>query len=243
MDIEHPSRSSYPIAGNRHTHHHHQSSSSSNMEMESSVHLIPPGPAPLQHSTSSSMPKEEQDSFLQAHFSSPAITNHSNASISSGTYPISREKEDHGTLSQQHHYHQDVDRGSGQQGGKQDLSHCNSAPLSNFIPTLTQLPPQTTASQNLPSIHASTNNAIPPHSHAPLVDYPNCSVDMPQQEVSVTLQEITRVTHSVQAPISSFPPIPNDLSSSNPSSSNTGKLSGNNMLNLSSNKDSKRDTH
>ena len=91
----------------------------------------------------------------------------------------------------------------------------NPAHASNFLSTFTQLPPQVT-SQGLPSMgHTSSPMDTTPilsSSHAPassLVDYANRLPQVMTGDASI--HEVTQVTRSIQAPISSFTPLPNEV--------------------------------
>lgn len=170
---------------------------------------------------SNSLPKEDQDLFLRAHFSAAtppmcsvntAVVSLSSAAamvapsliaVTTGDHPppnISRT--DESTPHQQRY----------ESGDK----------TSSFLPALTQLP-TAAAVQAMPtskSGHAPTaeTTPLPPppshtHTSSSLVEFASQQQQMEQQQqdLVMSLHDVTRVTNSVQAPISSLTPLPNDV--------------------------------
>ena len=150
---------------------------------------------------SNALPPEDQESLLHAHFSSSATPT---SVVSSGAGPP---REDHSL--QQRHSHQ-------QQQQQEVLSSTgNPSHSANFLSTFTQLPPQVT-SQCLPAIRRTSvpMDTVPLllSSHGPassMVDFPNRVSQVLTGETS--LHDVTQVTHSIHAPISSFTPLPNEV--------------------------------
>ncbi len=178
-------------------------------------HLLPQGHTPYTHhgnrqvqpvtppspQLSNSLPREDQESLLHAHFSSATGPSSSQLHTSRGSHA-------HGnnssltpeTDSRQPALPMEADAGS--------LEIGSNPPSSNFLSTFTQLPPQAT-SQSLPAIGPphTLGVTILPSSHGP-VEYSNHIPSAPPGDAP--LHEVTQVTHSIQAPISSLTPLPNE---------------------------------
>ncbi len=207
----------------QHEHYQHHKSSIVKQEVESPSHA-PHTPSNLH---SSSLPKEDQVSFLHAHFSSasaPVVNSPSIGSDSSEGYsvPPGREKEvGHPIpppLSRYYRSHQE----------SEPPHHHNSIPGSGFHhPMLTQ---QIVSS-------SSRMNVTPPvlgHAHSPVANYSNRPMDSLLQQdppSSVSLHEITQVTNSMHAPISSLTPLPNEADPScSISTTTTGDLLSHSLI-------------
>lgn len=153
---------------------------------------------------SNSLSKDDQDLFLHAHFSSgtSAAMEHSITSNPPGAYPGSRDKEEFGPAPRYHTHHPSPSEGNGGRALHIPITG------SNFIPTLTQVPVTCShlASRDVPM------SSLPP-SHTPILEYPTHHMDhAPQQDSAPSIHEITQVTNSVHAPISSLTPLPNENS-------------------------------
>lgn len=128
--------------------------------------------------------RDDQDTYLQAHFAN------------SSSVPYSRDQEDTPPLSQ---YHQSMGEGT---------SATPSHAPNTIISTRTQI--------STSSHHVA--NATPlSRGHTPILEYPNhppsggTGLSQPA-DPTLSPHEITQVTNSVHAPISSLTPLPNDSS-------------------------------
>lgn len=154
-------------------------------------HWQPHPTTPPSPQLANSLPREDQESLLHAHFSSS--TSLPNLHSSRGTDHTHSSATSETAAQQQ-----------GLMGGAGSHPHA-----SNFLSTFTQLPPQAT-SQGLPAIGPPPpleDVAIMPSTHGS-VEYANRIPTAPSGDT--TLHEVTQVTHSIQAPISSLTPLPND---------------------------------
>lgn len=148
---------------------------------------------------SNAIPKDDQDLLLHAHFSSTNATinrPHVSSNSAGAHFPTRGGNEDTPTLARYHHHHHHVSHPPPHEGLPEQAPPI---PGSNFIPTLTRIP-STTASQ-----HATPLSSA--HHHAPILEY---AMDTSQQGSPVSHHEITQVTNSVHAPISSLTPLPKD---------------------------------
>jgi len=156
---------------------------------------------------SNSLPREDQESLLHAHFSSSSATplpgSHVHACSGESHPHTSTGSESGASRHQQGSAHLQQQPGSLQEGVAGNHAHG-----SNFLSTFTQLPPQA-SSESLPILAPpSIGLAILPTSRGP-VEYGNLMTGAPPAgETSV--HEVTQVTHSIQAPISSLTPLPNE---------------------------------
>lgn len=185
---EHKSHPSRPD----HQRVHHQSS----QEVESPP-LLPSAPPLMGVGVAQHLSKDDQDLLLHAHFSSTnATVNRPHISSNSLGAPRGA-NEDMPPLARYHHHtpHQPPHEGTSEQAPH--------IPGSNFIPTLTRIPSTTQTS----SQHAAPLSSAHHHHHAPILEYP---MDTAQQGSPVAQHEITQVTSSVHAPISSLTPLPKD---------------------------------
>lgn len=157
--------------------------------------LTPPSPQ-----LSNSLPREDQESLLHAHFSSSATPlPNSRLQASRGNHAHSNAMSESPSRQQHCSHPQQVPM------GVETGSHPHA---SNFLSTFTPLHPQVT-SHSLPAIGPppSLGVAILPSSRGP-VEYGSRIPAVPPGDT--TLHEVTQVTHSIQAPISSLTPLPNE---------------------------------
>lgn len=197
----HPSRSDHA-----HNHHVHRQL---NTEGQGVGEPATPPQLYEEGQYSNSLSKNNQDLFLHAHFSSATPTaSQSISSNSSGAYP--RSNKDISSSSQHHHHHVHAPTESWPGPVGEVVAQHDHVPItgSNFIPMLTQIPPVTAPQHATPpsSTHSQRRH------HTPILEYPAHPMDTTsQQDPAVSLHEITQVTNSVHAPISSLTPLPNDV--------------------------------
>ena len=138
---------------------------------------------------SNTLSRDDQDTYLQAHFA----TNFANSSSSS--IPYSRDQEDTPPLSRYHYPHQSMEEGT---------SATPPHAPNTIISTRTQIST---------SSHHVTDATPLSCGHTPILEYPNhppSGTGLSQPDPTLSPHEITQVTNSVHAPISSLTPLPND---------------------------------
>ena len=189
-----PANSGPHGAGLHHHHHHHRSSS------REAYPSPPPNPHDIRQSNSLS--KDDQDIFLHAHFSS---TSSQQSVPSPAHHVVSRGSSDTPPSPSRLRPHHHTPLPPGVMGeGVNPLLAPSTIGGPNFLPTLTQL-------GSTPSTLDAT--PLPTSGHAPIMEYPlpTHSLDTPPPpDPTTAYHEITQVTNSVHAPISSLTPLPNE---------------------------------
>lgn len=182
-------------------------------------HATPPPNHQLDSRQANSLSKDDQDMFLMAHFAtSQGATSHlATAKSATPPSPPTRDRSHH--LHDRHasHYLLGDQRGKNEGHPQRNSAVPSSTVVSGgggtFLPTLTQLGPTSSSMDTTPLILTASG-------HTPIMEYPlpsaaSAPMDTPHhhttQDLSATpFHEITQVTNSVHAPISSLTPLPNE---------------------------------
>lgn len=220
---QHPSR-----ADHHHPHHHHHIAAHP-QEVESP-------PPPVAHATplvgggggggggvAHHLSKDDQDLLLHAHFASNAAIGRSRGSSDSPGapaphFPVRGGSEDPPGVGRYHpHPHHQISHQSphhDQGGGGRDHTPPVPPPPpgSNFMPALIRVPSSSSSPSPAHSQHATPLSSAHPH-HAPVLEYSSHPMDTSDSPATHP-HEITQVTNSVHAPISSLTPLPKDALSS-----------------------------